>query len=547
VNTVLACSIFHVLFQCTLCIGILWLLSRRPVPAAPYSASVSVAGIPELIFLSSFFLFLCYVAYVAFLEVPGALINAGERELFGEFAYMASFLKGVNSRRSLFTGLLLPIASGITASTEYLPPLYAALLQSCGISSQCAIFIQTVMLDLAIVFLQYSLAHRFGKSQLASCLSVPVVFLLSGFGFLRYLSGRNRLDPGVDYVFFLGSGRFNAWGHHLLHCLLTSRASLLSMALSLLSYCSLDGDSFVVSGLIGLAIILIRSQTGFAFFLCFFLFKWRGLLRRLPFIVPAIVLFIITRLSPSFTSPIWMDRAYANAMFPSLAFLFAVFGLLLPALLLIAVTPSLIPRAIAPAVSFSLLAFLRLQPDIRLNFHALVPTTIPLFVTLVFAAIAAFRDRWQSDDVRGLVNCALLFATFFMCLSSLTGLSACGHQKFTAWDSYAIDLGKWVQKNTPLEAVFASSMSPAWNPAVVIAGRCAYYPTVAALQTGEYDARMRAQLFNAFLFLNETLEAVHYYVVEKKTKVASVMAAKVGVFLNLVYENTKFQLLRTRL
>jgi hypothetical protein len=544
VNSVFPCSLFQVLFHCMLCGGIHWFLSKRPIASR---IDVLMPGIPACIFLSSFFLFLSYIAFVAFLESPGKLTVVGEHDLFAEFAYIASFLKGVNSRRSAFTGLILPVAAGVRARSEFLPPFYAALLQSCGLSTQFAVFLQTIMLNFAIVCLQYSLTYRFSKSEFASCLSVPVLFLLGGFGFLNYLSTRTRLDPMVDCVCFLGLGRYNPWGHHLFHCFLTSRASLLATALAILSFCSVDGDSSFFAGLVGIAIIVIRTQTGFAFFLCYFLFKLRGFFRRLLFILPAFLLFRITHLSPSFSAPVWVHPTYANAMIPPIAFIFATFGLLLPALLLIAITPSLIPRVIAPTATFGLLAFVSLQHDFRMNFTSLLPTTVPLFVAVGFAALVAFRDRWQSDDIRGLVNCGIVFATIFMCLSSLTGLWHRSDQKFTVWDSNAVDLGKWVQKNTPKAAVFVSTNPPKWNPAVVIAGRCAYYPFVATLQTGEYDSFLRARAFSAFLYQNATLTDVDYYVIEKKTKLVGLMAEKIGVLVDLVYENARFQLLRARL
>jgi hypothetical protein len=315
------------------------------------------------------------------------------------------------------------------------------------------------------------------------------------------------------------------------------------MALCLLSFCTLDGDSSV-SGVTGLVIILVHAQTGFAFFLCFFLFRLRGFLRRLPFVVPALVFFRITRLSPALAPPFWADQIYRNTMLPSMTFCFAVFGLLLPALSFVVLTPSLVPRVIAPAVAFTVLAFVRLQPDARLNFRALIPTAIPLFVASAFAALVAFRDRWESADVRGLVNCGMVFATCFMCLSSLAGLWARGAQKVTAWDADAVDLGKWVQQHTPKAAVFTNPVPRRWNPAVVIAGRSAYYPYA---PTVECDVHARAVEFSAFIYQNATLTDVEYYVVEKKTKLAGKMAEKVGVFVDLVYQNAKLELYRARL
>jgi hypothetical protein len=502
-------------------------------------------SIPSILFLTAFFSFLFYTAYVAYIQVDGKMLLTGENDFFLEFGYIASFFKGVNSNRGFLTGLLLPLCSGNPGRSEYLPTIYAALLQTAGASAQFAVFVQTILLMFSIVLLQYSLTYRISKSEYYACLSVPVIFLPGGFGFLRFLMNRVRYDSNVDYIFYLGGSEFNMWGHPLLHCILTSRVILLTMALSILSFASLEADHLHLPATLGLVIVFIRPQTAVAFFICFFLYKTPLNLRRWLYAIPALMLFKYMHVPFVKASPLWAYATYHNTLCPPLTFLFRIFGLLIPSLLFIAARPVLVLRLLAPAFAIGVLSVFQLQRELRFNFFALLATGVPLLCAVAFAALSAFRDLWKSAEQRGVINCLVAFAAVGMCLSSLAGIRGRLAQKFTAWDADALAIGHWIADNTPPTAVFATQLPAKWNPAVAIAGRCAFDSIDPTLQSAEYRNLGRLEMLNAFLVQNAPLADVNYFVVEKKTKFHQVMATKIGKVVTLVYENDRYQLLES--
>jgi hypothetical protein len=427
-----------------------------------------------------------------------------------------------------------------------LPTIYAALLQTAGASTQFALFVQTVMLFLSAMLLQFALTYRLSKSEFAACMSVPVVFLPGGFGFLKFLSNRTRFDPNVEYIFFLGSMDFNMWGHPMLHCILTSRVVLLTLSLSILGFCAIEYGLVHFPGVIGLVMVIIRPQTAVSYFACFFLYRWQNVLWRAIYTVPAFMLFKYIHLRYAITEPLWVFHVYVNSLIPPLKFAFRIFGLMVPALGFVVATPKLIGRLLGPVVTFYALSVISLQTELRFNFFALLATVVPILVALTLAILAGFRDRWSSEETRGVINCLIVFAVVFMCLSSLAGIWARLDQKFVAWDSDAIDLAKWIQKETSPLAVFASQIPGRWNPAVAIAGRRAFYPFQPTIQSADYAIGDRAAEFRAFVYLNTSLADVDYFVVEKKTDLAGHMAKKVGSLVDLEYENDRFRLYRAR-
>jgi hypothetical protein len=493
-----------------------------------------------------FFGFLCYTAYVAYLGENGELIRAGEQMLYLEFAYIASFLRGVNAEASFFTGVQLPLASGNYGRSEYLTAIYAALLQSAGQSVQVAVFIETVMLFLSAVVLEYSLAYRFSKSELAACLSVPVCFLMGGTGFLGFPSSRNRLDPMVDYVGNLGSGDVNLWGHPLLHCLLTSRPALAAMALSILGFCCLEERLTHVAGVIGLAMVFVRPQTAVAFFSCFLLYRLEGFSERSPYALAAIAALLWVGIARSPGPPLWVHAASQNSICPPLTFAYRVMGLALPAVVMAAASPSLLERLAGPIATFYGLSAISLQDARECSYLSLIPTVVPIVSALSLASMVSFRDCWKGDETKGVISCAIVFVCFFMCLSSILGLAMRLHQKFVAWDAAALDLARWIDQNTPRDGVFVSAASGKWNPAVALAGRCSYLPFTPGLHSILYNARRREDEFAAFLSDNMSLSDVGFFVIERKEALASTMKMKIGSLVDLIYENNRFQLMKAR-
>jgi hypothetical protein len=171
---------------------LIFFLSRN----SNHSIIVPIPRIPSLLFLAAFFSFLYYITYTAYLEINEKFILTGETDLYLEFSYIASFFNGVNSKPGFLTDLLFPFASGNPDRSEYLPTIYAALLQDSGATPQFAVSIQTLMLFFSMALLQHWFAYLLSKSELAACLSVPIIFLTGGFGFLHFLS--NHRCPIIE-------------------------------------------------------------------------------------------------------------------------------------------------------------------------------------------------------------------------------------------------------------------------------------------------------------------------------------------------------------
>jgi hypothetical protein len=540
-NSALSCSFSHFTVQCIISFALMTYFRKHNSQHQKIREYPSFAAFS---FLALFFAFLCYLTYVAYIQIDGKMILTGENDLYLEFGYIGSFVSGVNFKRGFLTGLLLPLVSGNSGRSEYLPTIFAALLHVAGFSIQFSVFVQTLLLFASITLLQFSLTLRLSKSEFASVMSIPVLYLVGGFGFMNFLVSRNRLDPSVDYIFYLGSNNFNMWGHPILHCILTSRVVMLTMGLSILVFVLLDVGLVNLPGVIALACIVIRPQTALALFIIYWLWGFEQFLPRLGFLIPAVGLFKMIHLYPKRDEPLWSFIAYANSMFPVLSFAVRIFGLLFPSFVF--VNRHLLERLVAPLVTFYTLSRVSLQTELRFNFFALVATVVPLFAAISLAGMVNFREKWKLKEARGVVNCAIIFCAAFMCLSSLAGIWARLDQKFPAWDSDGVALALWMDKNTDRMAVVASKVPGRWNPAVVLAGRQGYVPFSPTLQSAEYYAGNRAAEVNAFLAHNATLLDVDYFVVEKKSQIAEVMKKKIGVWVDLVYENDRYQLMHTR-
>jgi hypothetical protein len=542
-NSFFSCSFFHFIVQCGIAAGVFVALlvfggRARPLFRLP-SKTVTL-------FLILFFGFLSYLSYIAYIEVPGKMLATGENDMALEFSYIASFAFGANKKRGFLTGLLLPLSAYDPGKSEYLPCIYTALLQVAGFKIEFAVFVQTQLLFLSIIVLQFCFALRISKSEYASLITVPIIFLIGGFGFMRFLVNRSRLDPNVEYIFYMGENLYNMWGHPLLHCILTSRVVLLTMALSILVFVLLESRFVFLPGLIVLVTILIRPQTAASLFLCYVLYEWKLFSSRVVFVVPALVSFKLIGLGARFPGPLWDYECYAGSIMPVVRFPLSIFGLLFPSLLFCLFHSRLLERIVGPLVTFYVLSCISLQRELRFNFFGLIVTVVPILVTMSITALHRFGRIWKSEEAQGTVNALILFASIIMCLSSLLGIWTRIGQKFIAWDADGKALAKWVMKHTSRDAVFACEIPGRWNPAVMIAGRVQYIPMQPTLQSAEYHADDKIEDMRLFMQNGTPVPDADYFLVEKRSRFQLLLKSKIGVNFDLVYENDRYELLQRR-
>lgn len=540
-NPILSCVLFHYSFQCVFCAG-LWLVflfrTRKISLPNRFPSFLSFVGILTFIGILS------WISWVAYVRTDGKVLYTGQNDLYLEFCYVSSFVHGANKCRGFFTGILLPLVSGNPGKSEYLPCIYTALIQVAGSSMQVAVFVHTIMLFTSISLLQFSLTLRICESEFAGLLSIPVVFLLGGFGFMHFLVNADRLNGGVDYVFFVGGKSVHMWGHPMLHCILTSRVVMLTMSLSILVFILLEQDQVHCPGILCLVCAVIRPQTGFALAICFGMYTMKNMVPRSMYLALSAVVMKVVGLTFDWKQPLWRHTEYANSFCPPLAFPMAIFGLMFPSFVFCMFTKGYIGRLVAPMLSFYLLSVLSLQTELRFNFFALIATAVPLFCAISLSGMVSFGARFRSDEVRGCINCLVIFVAIFMSLSSITGLWARLYQEFEMWDEQGLDVARWVMANTKPDAVFASQLTGSWNPAVVVAGRLAFVSIQPTMQSASYSDTGRRNELSTFVRDRRGSPSVDFYITERNKEWETLLSDRIGVDLSVAFSNRWYTILK---
>lgn len=488
---------------------------------------------------------LFYLSYSAYISEKDKMIQSGENDLFLEVAYTSSFLNGINNNRGFFNRVMLPLVSGNTAKSEFLPSIYLALLQTTGVSTQWSIFITTIILFLSISLLQYCFTCRLCQNEYASALSVPVVFLTGGFGFFHFLRSRDRHDPSVDYVFYLGSEKLNAWGHPMLHCILTSRSVQLTMSLSILCFILLEIDSQIFPIIIAYFVLIIRPQTAvsLSFLMIFYKFKSDKILFKSVFLVPVFFLLPCFGITAKKEKALFWTDAHQNTMFPFISYPLSIFGVLF--FTLIFSIHEYKEKLISSLIAFYLLLTINFQPNLRFNFFTILSTVVPIFIAISFSGMIKFAKKWKENkDVQGTFYSLIFFSMIFMCLSSFTGICARYHQKFTCWDSHDINLADWILNNTKKTDVFVGDSIRFWNPATSIAGRSLYVGNLHWMQCSPFNNGEKENIFDKFINEGSPINGVDYYIIHKNRKWIEKAKMIIGTQYMIVYENEKYIILK---
>ncbi|OHT11024.1 hypothetical protein TRFO_19412 [Tritrichomonas foetus] len=565
---------------------------------------IKLPSFPTLCWLSICISFCIFISYLAYMKEPGKLILAGENDLYLEFAYISSFSNGINYDQGL-KHVFLPTVAGNQGFSEYLPTIYLSLLQKFysknlnnvffsetfnknefqnaekpsnsyqhqkrystaendGKGLQFSVFITTSLFFTSIVFLQFSYTFRLSQNEFSSSLSIPVIFLCGGFGFLHFLNSKDRRDPNVDYVFNLGSNKFNMWGHPILHCILTSRVVLYTMSLSILTFLFLEIDYNIFAFLLVFFVCHAKPQTCLALSLVFLFYKAKKMLLRGILVIPLLyyVIFHFFHLSIHFfynenisinrnmiknaiesvvNNSLMFYSEYNNTMFPFLTYPFAIFGLLFATLVF---STKFTGKLIASLFTFYLLTFIGLQENIRFNFFAILSVIVPIFSAISFAGMMHFTNKWSnSPDIVGSLKSLMFFIMVFMCLSSIAGIYSRINQKFVAWDKNDITIADWILNNVPRHKVFASQVPGNWIPSTILAGRAGFFGYNQWMQSTKFDNGNRESAQKWCMQTGNPIEGVDYYAILKGSSWLKNIQKNFNTSYEIVYENDKYYLL----
>lgn len=501
-----------------------------------------VATLLWILVCSSGFIYVIYQSYIA---EKGKMLLSGKNDLFLEISYISSFIHGINNDKGFITQIYLPCVSGNIGKSEYLPTIYLALLSINGLSIEYSIFIVTVLLFISIEILQFSFTLRLCNSEYAAALSIPVVFLSGGFGFLHFLNSHDRHNPSVDYIFMLSNNKYNSWGHPLLHCILTSRCVQLTMALSILSFILFECRSDVFAIFLMFSVLIIRPQTGFALFLCSILFKFK-LTRIVVYAILTVIVYVLLPIfgvNPKMETAIYWNDMYRNTLFPFISFPLSVLGVLFVTSLLSFFEFK--SELISALFTFYVLSFVRLQLNIRFNFFALLSTVVPVFIAISFAFISRIAQRIKNAEVQGSLFAFMFFGMIFMCLSSIAGIYAKFDQKFVTWDNDDQEIANWIIQNTTITDVFCGSVLDGWNPAIVLAGRQLYFGTIHWMQSVYFELGDKESNYNYFEKEAVPIRGVDYYIYPNNGRWAKKVTQLIGSMYLPVHQNEKYIILKS--
>lgn len=541
INPIIHCNLFLfyiIVFSSFLISIILFIFNLK------LHIKIQLPKLPTLVWLLICELCLFYLSYSAYISEKGKMIQCGENDLFLEISYISSFSHGINNNRGFLNHVMLPFVSGSFAKSEFLPSIYLSLLNVAGMSTQCSLFVSTSLLLFSISLLQFSFTYRLCQNEYASSLSIPVVFLSGGFGFFHFLKTSDRINPSVDYVFFLGGNKVNAWGHPMLHCILTSRAVELSMSLSILCFILLESDCTILSIIISYLVLLIRPQTAISlsFISIFYKFKLKQILTKSIFLMPIFFLLPSFGMTVKKEEALYWTDSHRNTMFPFISYPISIFGVLFVSLLFSIFEFK--EKLVTSLTTFYLLLIFSFQPNLRFNFFTILSTVVPVFISISFSGMINFAKRWKSNpDIQGTFYSLIFFSMVFMCLSSFTGIYARYNQKFNCWDSNDIDLANWIINNTKPSDVFLGESFRFWNPATSIAGRVMYLGSLHWMQCTPFNIENREDIFQHFLNEGVPVNDVNYYVIQKNGNWIQKAKGVIGTKYMPVYENEKYILL----
>lgn len=498
-------------------------------------------SIPSCFALIGFICACFYLSFKAIIPSPHSILVTGENDLLLEQSYIASFAYGVNNKRGFINSIVMPLIRDNYGTSEYLTAIYSSFLKISGFSYQISLFIPTLLLLSSICLLQFSFTYRLSRSEFASILSVPTLFLTGGFGFMHFLKNNDRLNPNVDYVFFLGK-EFNFWGHPLLHCILTSRIVILTMALSIFSMILLEEKLDLYAGILGIIIFIARPQTGVVFFTLFLFYNiWlyfrdvKKMIIKLMFSIGAYSIFWFQFKPKWIRHFIWEGERTNFSLIPPITFALHIFGVLFIVLIFSVKNP----RTYVFLLIFFIFGIFNLQKDIRFNFFALTSVAVPLLAAIGQTGLSNLLYHSKIPELKGALYSIIIILSCFMWLSSICGLYSRLGQTLEVFTQSGNHLCEWVKENTNKTAVFAS-FDVRWNPAITCAGRIAYASTVEALQSAKFIPNGANEDVINWIRNGETKILADFLLISKSSYQA--VQRYVPNELHPVYENHKYHL-----
>ncbi|KAH0785688.1 hypothetical protein GPJ56_010438 [Histomonas meleagridis] len=500
-----------------------------------------------IIILIIYIVLLSYISYIAYGE-KGKIISTGLNDCLLEFAYIASFANGTNKHSNFINGVKLPLFSENQAKTEYLPSFYSAMMVVTGSLTEHAVLIQTVLLFSSIVILQYYLTYKISNNEFVSVLSVPVAFLLGGFGFLNFINNtEDRYNANLDFVFNYGKNSYNVWGHPILHCFITSRPALLTFSLSLTVLNLLQSNGLIFSGILVLFCTIVRVQSGFILTIMYLFyfpstFNLKHLLIKAICIIPTVLYIIYTGFKPKITNQYMFSfQSYSKSLLPPVKFSLSVFGFLFPVLTFSFFNKKLIYRTIISLIIFYLFTFVTLHNEIRYNFFELISTILPLIISLSYSGMISFTKLFKKEH-RSIFHTLIFFITFFMCISSIIGIYQKIQQKMPIWDDVDYETAEYIMNNTNETDVFvgASHYGCGWSPAIVIAGRQSFYENSAALHSSLYDNNDHFNRITMFMNTKQGKLNANFFIARKMDEWEGRLNQMIGTIVDVLYANDKY-------
>lgn len=491
-----------------------------------------------LIFIILFFACGTYVIHCSIISTAeNRIIRTGENDMFLEFALISSFLYGCNYRSFFLFGINNQVFVNNSFYSEFLPAQYCALLVRGGFGIKCSIFIVTVLMFYSVSLLVFSYTYRMYNSFFAAVFSVPLTFLISGYGiyYMQFNSIRN--NEMIDYTFLTGRG-YVPWGHIIIHCLLTSRTCLVSMAFSVLIYnimCFHDNSYVYI--LMPLLVPLRSCTAVFTLFVIIF-YESNNIYDRVSRLLPSILIILLHRLPVKY-SPIFQKN---YSYFPELKLIWELFGIA-PIFIVISGFhyKSILPLTILTALLLSF--YISFQKETRFNFFSVVSAIYPLIASFTAGGASLLVNISDDESITGILAAISSFLLFSLTLSTSAGTIKRYKQVFEPWRRQTgQDIANWVIGNTPPNSVFGNLIDQTWNPAVVLAGRRMVYGSDQYMQSIKFKLNVNSTDIIGWFNKNTTKRYFDYFINMKGNSNYAFFKNRAIGEMSIVYENSDYEL-----
>ncbi|EAY19289.1 hypothetical protein TVAG_452030 [Trichomonas vaginalis G3] len=468
----------------------------------------------------------------------------------------------MNKRSDVLSGVRNPFYLNSTITSEYITTFYAALMKVGGVPVTFSIQIQTFFLFMSVYILQFSFTYRITGNKFASLLSSLAVILPGGFGFMEWPIYQVRNQKNVDYINIISKNHSIFWGHPLVHCLLISRTSTLSLSLAIFTYILLESKLDIFAGISLMMSSITRPQNGFIlmFFYLVYCSDFKKVLNNIWLgpsfkmriktqlneyyvrIIMAILNFLIyfmTNIDFQKSSSMWSKSSSNSSAVPFISFFISCYGLHFFGF----ISSCNLKRSINFIMTLSLYYFcgwFTFQSLHRNNFAIVFSILSPIIISYSFASYGRFYNRLKNKELIGIYDAFLLFIFIIGATSAILGFENRKKVTIVRSTDNETDLVEWVVENTSRFDVFYNKFPMRWNPVVTKAGRQLFYGDDNMMPYLIENFEKNKDMVQTIYYKNFTYSDIDYFIYVTSDKDGKDIKNNHRKILKLVYENDKY-------